>query len=86
MSTYMLLLLLVVANLLFVGNPYVRLLRLKQERAQWNIVKYWCNVVILIDLLFINYQVGSVDNVGVPITCHPVRKNIGGFMETLENC
>ena len=50
MSTYMLLLLLVVANLLFVGNPYVRLLRLKQERAQWNVVKYWCNVVILIDL------------------------------------
>ena len=50
MSTYMLLLLLVVANLLFVGNPYVRLLRLKQERAQWKIVKYCCNVVILIDL------------------------------------
>lgn len=50
MSTYMLLLLLVVSNLLFVGNPYVRLLRLKKERAQWKIVKYCCNVVILIDL------------------------------------
>jgi len=24
-------------------------------------------------------KIGSVNHVGVPITCHPVRKNIGGF-------
>ena len=25
------------------------------------------------------HQIGSVNHVRVPITCHPVRKNFGGF-------
>ena len=32
----------------------------------------------LYDYLF-THQISSVNHVRVPITCHPVRKNFGGF-------
>ena len=33
-----------------------------------------------------SYQIGSsVNHVGVPITCHPVGKNLGGLLVSSEN-
>lgn len=92
-STYMLLLLLMMANLLLVGHPYrFSLLRLQREyvehykdNIQQNVTGHGEGTGALMPLTHIcllTHQICSVNHVRVPITCHPVRKNCGGFLET----